>query len=247
MHKYGAFCDEFYANMHLCTEMDLPQNREAILHFFEQIQRRFPKMTNFFAREKGEFCLEEEKDCGQYRWVSTEVRRLCSGAVHPETLEAAVEQHKAVLELIPFELSISHLDCESLNFMMGFDFVYRGNQNELLVEALGLVPSIDKLAEITGTSVLSYEPAVQLALDEDCKTQCRLSFETRTTAYQVRSGDYSEDPLSVYLTLRRYDSLRSDEQFGEELVRLAGLCEKIADEYLVDNVLRPLQQAIAMK
>lgn len=85
------------------------------------------------------------------------------------------------------------------------------------------------------------------ALDDECKTQCRLAFETRTTAYQVRSGEYGEEQLSVYLTLRRYDSLNSGEQFAEELVRLAGICEKMVDEYLVDNVLRPLQQTIALK
>ena len=111
MHKYGALCDEFYVNMHLSTEMELPQNREAVLHFFEQIQKRFPRMHNFYARERGEFCLEEEKDSGQYRWVTTEPRRLCSGAVNPDSVESAVEQHRMVLKLIPFELSISHLDC----------------------------------------------------------------------------------------------------------------------------------------
>lgn len=247
MHKYGALCDEFYLNMHLCTEMDLPQNRESILHFFEQIQKRFPKMSNFFARERGEYCLEEEKEGGKYRWVSTEPRRLCSGAVNPDSIESAVEQHQAVLQQIPFELSISHLDCESLNLTMGFDYIYRGNHNELLAEALGMMPSMEKLADIAGSTVLSYEPAIQLALDDECKTQCRLAFETRTTAYQVRSGEYSEEPLSVYLTVRRYDSLTSDESFVGELKRLSDRCEEFADAYLVDHVLRPLQQTIALK
>lgn len=247
MHKYGALCDEFYVNMHLNTEMDLPQNRETVLHFFEQIQKRFPRMTNFYTRERGEFCLEEEKESGRYRWVSTELRRLCSGSVNPESIEAAVEQHQTVLGLIPFELSISHLDCESLNFTLGFDYTFRGNHNELLAEALGLPPAMEKLSEVTNGSLLSYEPVLQLALDSDCKTQCRVAFETRTTAYQVRSKEFSEDQISVYLTVRRFDSLTSEEQFGDELVRLAGLCEKLADDYLVENVLQPLQKAIALK
>ena len=101
--------------------------------------------------------------------------------------------------------------------------------------------------DIAGSTVLSYEPAIQLALDDECKTQCRLAFETRTTAYQVRSGEYSEEPLSVYLTVRRYDSLTSDESFVGELKRLSDRCEEFADAYLVDHVLRPLQQTIALK
>ncbi len=247
MHKYGALCDEFYANMHLSTEMDLPQNREAILHFFEQIQKRFPRMSNFYARERGEFCLEEEKESGSYRWVSTEPRRLCSGAVNPESLESAIEQHRTVLSLIPFELSISHLDCESLNLTLGFDYNYRGNQNELLTEAFGIAQPLEPFSEIKGTSLLSYEPVMQFALDEECKTQCRIGFETRTTAYQVRSNEFGEDPLSVYLTIRRFDSLASDEEFSSELTRIAEICERLTDEYLVEQVLKPLQKTIALK
>ncbi len=247
MNKYGAYCDEFYVNMHLSTEMDLPQNREAILHFFEQIQKRFPRMANFYARERGEFCLEEEKESGSYRWVSTETRRLCSGSVNPESLEAAVDQHRTVLSLIPFELSISHLDCESLNLTMGFDYNFRGNQNELIAEALGMLQPFERLADIAGTSLLSYEPVLQFALDDECKTQCRIGFETRTTAYQVRSDEFGEEPLSVYLTLRRFDSLGSEEEFATELTRLAGICERMADDYLIEQILKPLQKTIAMK
>ncbi|MCA9133528.1 MAG: hypothetical protein KDA45_10255 [Planctomycetales bacterium] len=247
MNQYGALCDEFFVNMHLGTEMDLPQNRESVLHFFEQVQKKFPRMANFYARERGEFCLEEEKHEGQYRWVSIEPHRLCSGAVNPESVQSAVAQHQEILHLAPYALSISHLDCESLSFMLGFDYTYRGNQNELLAEALGMMPALEKLVEGSPASILSYEPAIQLSLDDDCKTQCRLGFETRTTAYQVRSGEFSEDQLSVYLTVRRYESLRKGEDFAAELLRLAEVAEKLVDDYLVDNVLRPLQQTIALK
>ncbi len=248
MHKYGALCDEFYINMHLCTEMDLPQNREAVLHFFEQIQKHYPAMNNFYARERGEYCLEEEKEGGRSRWVSTEPRRLCSSSINPESSSEAIEQHCVVLGLIPYELSISHLDCESLNLTMGFDFNYRGNHNALIAEALGMMPALEKLTGMAGSGApLSYEPMIQFALDDSCRTQCRLAFETRTTAFQVRSGEYAEEALSVYLTVRRFDSLGTDEEFGSELRRLAQVCEKLCDEYLLENILQPLHHTIALK
>ena len=53
---------DFFANMYLQTEMRLPKNRETVLHFFEHIRRRYPKMSNFARR--GEFCLEQEKMMG---------------------------------------------------------------------------------------------------------------------------------------------------------------------------------------
>ena len=90
MHPYSSVCDDFYINMNLSTEMELPTSRETILHYFERVQKKYPTMRNFYCREKGDFVLEEDKDSGNYRWTTIEARRLCSGQVNPETLEEAL-------------------------------------------------------------------------------------------------------------------------------------------------------------
>lgn len=240
------FSDDYYVNMNLATELDLPQQRESVLHFFEQVRRRFPSMANFYSREKSEFILEEEKERGAHQWVSTEPRRLNSGALNPESLEAAFELHRTILELVPYELSITPLDCESLSVMFGFDYGYRGNHNEILTKAIGVAPAFERLVNQPYGKMLSNEPSIHFALDEDCRTQCRVSFESRTTAYQVRTGDFSEDQLSVYMTVRRFDSLGPNESFHEEFSRLAALGRDLIDEFLVGSVLRPLQEAISL-
>ena len=51
-------------------------------------------------------------------------------------------------------------------------------------------------------TVINCEPSLTVALDEECRTQFRLSVETRTSAYQVRTGDYPDEQLSVYVTAR---------------------------------------------
>lgn len=247
MSGYGSFSDDFYLNMNLSTEKELPQGRESVLHYFEQVRRRYPKMQNFYSREKAEYVLEEEKDAGAYRWVSVESKRVNSGVVNPESYESAVDQHRAILELVPYELSVSPLDCESLSVMLGFDYAYRGNHNEILAEAVGIAPGLEKFLAVPFGKLLSHEPAIQFSLDEDCRTQCRVSFESRTTAYQVRTGEFGEDQISVYLTVRRYDSLGPDETYAGEFDRLAGLCRDLVDEYLVTNILRPLQEAISLR
>lgn len=247
MTEYGTFSDDYYLNMNLSTELDLPQNRDTMLHFFEQIQKRYPRMTHFYSRERMEYVLEEDKEQGNYRWASIEPKRVNSGQVNPASFDEAADQHRMILDLLPYTLSISPLDCESLSVMFGFDFTYRGNQNELLSEALGMMPSFDKMPEIVGGRVLGYEPSIQFALDEDCKTQCRVSFETRTTAYQIRTADYPEDQLSVYLTVRRYESLSPGESYVKEFDRLSSLCRDLVDGYLIENILRPLQQTISLK
>lgn len=247
MSEYGSFSDDFYLNMNLSTEMELPQSRDSILHYFEQIRRRYPKMRNFHSREKSDYFLEEEKESGAYRWASIETKRVNSGVVNPDSYQSACDQHRAVLELVPYTLSISPLDCESLSVMLGFDYAYSGNHNEILAEAIGLPRGLEQFTNVPYGRMLSYEPAIQFALDEDCRTQCRVSFESRTNAYQVRSGEFGEEQISVYLTVRRYDSLSAAETYADEFDRLAGLCRDMVDEYLVASVLRPLQQAISLR
>jgi hypothetical protein len=247
MQRYASYCDDFYVNMNLSTEMELPQNRETVLHYFEQIQKKYPTMRNFYQREKGDFVLEEDKDRGQYRWTTIEPRRLCSGQVNPDHVDEAIAQHRVVLELAPYMLSVSPLDCEALDVLFGFDFTYRGNHNQLVAEALGLSPAVERMAEYPGATVVSYEPSVTIALDEDCRVQCRLSVETRTTPYHIRTGEYPEEQLSVYLTARQYGSLGGDTTFVDSLDRLSQLCHDLVDSHVIEHVLQPLARAIAMK
>ena len=160
MNRYSSLSDDFYINMNLSTEMELPANRETILHFFERLQKTYPTMRNFYCRDRGDFVLEEDKDRGAYRWCTIEPRRICSGQVNPETVEAAIEQHRLVLELAPYSLTISPLDCEALDLLFGFDFTYRGNHNQVVAEALGSSPSMERILEIPGVTVINYEPSV---------------------------------------------------------------------------------------
>lgn len=247
MNRYSSLCDDFYVNMNLGTEMELPNSRETILHYFERIQKKYPTMRNFYCREKGDFVLEEDKDRGQYRWATIENRRVCSGQVNPDTVEDALEQHKLALELAPYMLSVSPLDCEALDLLFGFDFTYRGNHNQLVAEALGVCPAYERMLEAPGACVINCEPSLTLALDEECRMQCRMSIETRTNAYQVRTGDYPEEQLSVYLTARQYGSLGPDTTFVAALDQLARICHEMVDAFVIDNVLRPLQRTIALK
>ena len=247
MVHYSSLSDDYYINLNLNTEMDLPQSRETVLHYFEQIQKKYPTMRNFYGRETGEFVLEEDKDRGSYRWATVEPRRICSGYVNPASPEDAFQQHELALELAPYALTVSSLDCESLNVMFGFDFTYRGNHNALLVEALGVAPAVERMLDIPGATVLGSEPALQLALDEDCRIQCRLSIETRTGAYHVRTRDYPEEQISVYFTTRRYGSLDPGETYVSAMRQLQELCVEMVDRHVVDNILRPLQRTIAIR
>lgn len=247
MHRYSSLSDDFYVNMNLSTEMDLPSNRESVLHFFESLQKNYPTMRNFYAREKGDFILEEDKEQGHYRWTTIEARRLCSGQVNPQNVDEALEQHRLVLELAPYMLSLSPIDCEAIDLLFGFDFTYRGNHNQLVAEALGLNPALERLLDVPGCSIVNYEPTITLALDDDCRMQCRLSVETRTNAYQIRTGEFPEEQLSVYVTARRYGGLGTDLTYVQVLDKMARVCQEMVDNYVAESILRPLARAISTK
>ena len=247
MNRFSSLCDDFYINMNLGTEMELPANRETVLHFFERMQKTYPTMRNFYSPDRGDFILEEDKDQGSYRWCTIEPRRVCSGQVNPASVEEALEQHALVLELAPYTLSVSPLDCEALDLLYGFDFTYRGNQNQLVAEALGVGPAMERVVDIPGATVVNCEPSLTVALDEECRVQFRLSVETRTNAYQVRTGDYPEEQISVYVTARQYGSLGPDTTFVDTLKRLNTVCMEMLDNHVIEHVLKPLARTIALK
>ncbi|MEN1678543.1 MAG: hypothetical protein AAGJ46_03050 [Planctomycetota bacterium] len=246
MNPYAQLSDDFYVNVNLNTEMELSSGRETVLHFAEQMQKKYPEMRNFYAREKGDFVLEEDKDRGSYRWCTLEPRRVASGCVNPESIETAAAQHAHALDLAPFVLSVSPLDCEALDFLMGFDFSYRGNHNQLVTEALGVCPALERLANIPGASFMNNEPNLTIAVDDDCRLQCRVHLETRTQPYHIRTGEYQEEQLSVYVTARRYGSLDPGMTYVSAMQELRQLCEETVDNCVVEPLLQPLARAIAL-
>ena len=247
MDLFSSLSDDFYVNLNLNTEMDLPSNRETLLHFFERVQKQYPEMTHFYSREPGEYFLEQPKEQGHYRWATVDSRRICSGYVNPSALASAFEQHEFILDLIPYHLSVSKLDCESLNLMYGFDYNYQGNHNELLIDALGVPPALDGLAERFADRMLSYEPHLQFSIDTDCKTQIRLSLESRTCDFHVKSGDFPPEQLSVYVTARRFGSLETSQEYSHVLRELNKVCCDIMEQHVVHDILQPLQRTIELK
>lgn len=244
MSQFQDVCDEHYINLNLTTETQLPHQRESVLHFFEQLRKRYPAMRNFYSREVGDYVLEEDKDSGSYRWVTLDPKRLSSGFMKPDSFEEGCEPHLAILDAIPHQLSISPLDCETLNLTYGFEFAYSGNQYKLLANALGMGSAFEKACEIPGAQMVSLDPMLQLALDPECRIQCRVSFEPRTTAYQVKTNDFPEENLSVFFTMRKYGSIDSDQTYVSTFQDLMKRGQQLVDDYLMENVLVPLQTAI---
>jgi hypothetical protein len=244
---YCAFCEDFYVNMRLGSQLPLPHQRDTVLHYFEQVQKAFPQMTRFRKTDSGELNLEEDRGKESYRWLSLENKRLTSGHVNPSGIVEALKLHKLVLELAPYQLSISPVEIDYLDILFGFDMEFSGNHDEIIAESLLQDSPLTCLAEVTGARAVDFQPTVTVALSDDCRLQARIDVVTRTNSYQVRTGDYSDDVISVYLILRRYWGDRPRRKLPDMLEDLAHRADEMCLEHIVPKVLRPISSAIASR
>jgi hypothetical protein len=247
MNPFAAVCDDFYLTSYLNTELELPRSRDTVLHFFERISKAYPTMTNFYGREQAEFVLEEDKEPGSYRWVTLESMRVASGYLNPPTLEDCHPQTELVLDLAQPILSVGSLDCEALDVMFGFDFAYKGNHDDVVCEAFARDGRFESLLGIPGSKVVEFEPSITIALDEDCRTQARVSILTRTNSYQVRTNQFGEDAISVYFTVRRYWGLGSDVKFVDSYRRQFEQGMELLAEHVIPNIVVPLGEVISTR
>jgi hypothetical protein len=247
MSSFGATCDDFGVSMYLSSKVELPGNRETVLHFFEGVRKTFPRMTDFEKRDGGEYALEEDRDSGSYRWVTLDGRRLCSGFVNPPELEDVDKQNERMLDLAQYYLGMTTLEADVLDVLYYFDLVYAGNHDEVVAEALGAGGPLEGLSKLSAARVLHHQPSMMLALDDACQLQARLTIETRTTAYQVKTGNFPESPLTVYFTLRQFWGKQPFKTFAESYKNQRRLLDELVTEHVIPNVVQPLARTIAAK
>ena len=248
LNSYSSLCDDFYVDMHINTELDLPTQRDTILTFFERVQKQFPSMGCFYRHDKNEYCLEEDRNIGQYRWIALEVNRIGSGAVNPPDFEEAYRQDRFILELVPYMLGVSHLDIDSLDVTFAMDFDYMGSHDEVIAEALFGSTAFGCLLDLPSARPISFSPGVIVALSEDERRQARISVESKTSVYEPgRKRQSRDDAISLSLTIRQYP--QADRRFDalQSFEYQCRLAEELMAEKIVPNFAQPLAETIAQK
>jgi len=245
---YSSLCDDFYLDMYVNTELDLPIQRDTILAFFERIQKQFPSMGCFYRRENNEYCLEEDHNAGQYRWITLEIDRIGSGVVNPSHFEEAYCQDRLVLELAPYMLGVSHLDIDSLDVTFGMDFDYVGSHDEVIAEALFGSTAFNCLLDLPSARAIGFSPSVVIALYDDCRTQARISVESKTSVYSGEKQKHkSDEAISLSFTVRQYSSGRERFDALKSFEKQCRLAEELVAEKIVPNFVHPLTDVIAQK
>jgi hypothetical protein len=244
---YGSLCDDFGLSTYLLGKVEMPTGRETVLHFFDAVRKGFPTLNDFEKRDSGEYCLEEDRDAGAYRWTSLDARRLCAGYVNPPALEDADEFNEKMLDMAKYHLDLSSLTVEAVDVLYYFDFLYQGNHDEVVAEALAPNTPLEGLSQMAGGRVLHYQPSLLMALDEGCQLQGRLTIETRTSAYQVRTGVFPEAPISVYFTVRQFWSKEPYKNFVDSYRNQRRVLDELVSQYVIPNVISPLAKTISAK
>ncbi len=245
--NYNLLCDEFYADMYVNTELDLPTSPDTILAFCERIQKKFPTMGNFYRRDKN-YYLEEDISSGNYRWVALETDRIGSGIVNPENLEDAYKQDRLVLELMPYMLGVNHLDIDSLDVTMGMDFDYWGNHDEVIAEALFGSSAFSCLLDLPSAKPIDISPSIVIGLSADYRTQARISIDSKTSLFEPREKEIiTEKAISLLFTIRQYPNPNEKFDALASFETQRRLAEELMNEKIIPNFVHPLINTIAQK
>lgn len=242
--SFGALCRDFYVNQKLALKMDLPSERETILHMFEQIRKVMPRMTRF-RRYEGELALESSRRDADYQWLALRRSSVRTGFVNPESMADAMKLHRLILETAPFNLSISPLDIDHLELLYGFDLECRANHDSVVFDALfGETPLGHLFHDTSNKQVLDVQPIFGMSLTDSGDTQAYFEVKTRTKTRRGGSGRYRHEPISILVTLRKYGPVEKIEDLPVYLETLGHHADVLARDRLVPDLLTPIARQI---
>jgi len=245
---YQSLCDDFHVEMYVNTQLELPRQRDTVLSFFERIQRHFPSMNCFYQGPDKENILEESRSSEQYRWVVLEKDRIGSGTVNPFDVENAYKQDRLILELIPYMLSVSHLDIDSLDLTFGMDFEYLGSHDEVIIEALFSNSAFSSFLEVPAVKVIGFSPVAVFSLSTDLNTQARVSIESKTSVYEPEKHRYrTGEAISLSLTIRQYPTGTGKFDTLNSFEKQTHVMQELMNEKVIPYFARPLANVITQK
>jgi hypothetical protein len=246
----GAVCDDFYVTCRLFLKLDMAPTRETVLHFFDRMRREFPTMKKLRMRDADSIVLEEEGVDGQSarRWIRVDPGGLRFGFFAPPSLDAVRQLAATVLEQAPFHLTFSDLDYDHLEVIYGFDLAYRGNHDQLVAETLfNEQTAAAFLFGDHAAHAIDAQPYFGVALTPECDVQAYVEVKSRTTTFEVRSGSFENEPITVFLTLRKYWGEERVDALSQVTQGLFDLADELATDRVVPGFVNPLAAAIASR
>lgn len=244
---FGANCDDFHIASRLFLKLDLALERETVLHFFDSVKREFPTLRKLRRREDSALLLEEDESVdGARRWLRLDESALRLGHFNPGTTHDAEHFGQVVLKMAPYHLTLGELDYDHLEVVYGFDLEFRGNHDQLIADTFfSDGPLAGLVTQDAAAQVIDAQPFLGVAITENCDTQVYLEIKSRTSTYEVRTQQFEQQPLGVFLTVRKYWGFTEGESLLDIHRQLTLRAEEWVSEKVVPLVVNPLAQAIA--
>ena len=241
--SFGALCTDFFINQKLALKMDLPSERETVLHFFDRMRKSLPAM-NRFKRYDGELALESARKEASYHWLALRRNSIRTGHVNPDSMQDALDYHRFVLELAPYHLTISPLDVDYLELLYGFDLECKQNHDAVIFDALFADTPLAGLMPEEPRRVLDVQPVFGMSLSDSGDTQAYFEIKTRPKSRRGSSRRYAGEPISLFLTVRKYGPIEDLKNLGSLITELNEQCEELATEKLIPDLLTPISRVI---
>lgn len=247
----GAQCDEIYSTCRLGLKLGLSLDQESTLHFFDRVRREYPTMRRFRRRDDESLSLdenEEDRADGAKRWIRLDSQTIRFGYVAPPCGVSCRQFSQFVLKQAPYHLTISDLNIDHFEVVYGFDLEYSGNHDRLVAETLFADHPLSAFfTQESSLHTIDCQPCFGIALSNECDTQAYVEIKSRTSSFEVRTGEYESQILSVYLTVRRYWGFSEPAELWQIHEDLADIADELATQRAVPLMVNPLAQAIASR
>lgn len=242
--SYRALCTDFYVNQKLQVKMELPRTRETVLDMFERCRRQFPSMMSF-RRYRDELALESPQSDMPHRWIALRGTTIRSGVVNAPTLPEAYTLHKTILESAPAFLSISPIDIDCIELLYGFDLMATGNHDAIVLDALLTGSPLAAMIDVPHAHPCDFQPVVGLSMGKAKDVEVYFEVKTRPSEGRAARDPDGSEPISVYVTLRKYGPLSDIKELPAVFGRLSKLGEDLVEQRVVPGLLVPIREAIA--
>lgn len=241
--SFGALCTDFFINQKLAVKMELPGERETVMHMFDRVRAEMPAMSRF-KRFADELALESPRRDGEYQWLALRAQSVRCGHVNPQSMPDGYRLHRLVAETCPFFLTLSPLDIDGLELTFGFDLECKANHHQIVREALLGDSALAGLVDLPGARPLDVQPVIGVALDDSADLHAFFEVKTRTSPAQVRADRYRTEPISIFLTVRKSGPIEKIDELSGILDVLIGRCEQLATGRVIPQLVHPISRAI---
>ena len=126
----------------------------------------------------------------------------------------------------------------------GFDLQAPGNHDAIVYDALIADSPLGRLLSFPGATPVDCQPVVGAALGSGGGVEAHFEVKTRSTRALPGDNAGGEEPISVYMTLRKNGPVSDLKGLARVLGELSCRGEELVESQAIPNLLMPIRESI---